>query len=604
VNLAILVTAANVPERDVAKLRLGNQATVQMDAFGDQQFHGRVARIAPVLDAATRSALVEVEIPNTDGGLKGEMFARVTLDLASTRQAVLIPREALVYRGSQPGVYVVQNNRPVFRTIETGLTRGEDVEVANNLEADTTIVTRRATMITEGDQIRIAAPKASQGHAGMPVLLAVAKVLWIEASRRPGVYPLSVSNTGVTGTGRNACVTCVTAALLLLALAACSRNPQPAAGTASAASPARGIPIQAATVTIRSAQRLLEVTGTLQPFDKVTVSSEVDGPTRRVLVDLGDKVIKGQLLAEVDPAEFQFQVAQAEARLRQILAALGIQEGQDPRSIRVEDTPEMRRADAMLEESQHNHRRVNQLFKEDIGTAQSVDQAQAQLKSAQANLAMTRENIATQQAQIEQFKAALDLARKKLKDTSILAPFGGSIAERQVSVGLYVRTQTPLFTIVQTNPLRLRLDVSERLSGMVRAGQPVELRVDGLAGRAFQAQVWRVSPSVNEQSRTLLVEALLHNDDEALRPGMFARATIQSGQIVKALMIPASAVLNFYGVNKVFSIDAGKVQDRTVKLGDRYGEFFEVVEGVREQEVVAITSLEKLSAGAAVEVRP
>jgi len=76
--------------------------------------------------------------------------------LASTRQAVLIPREALVYRGQQPGVYVLMSNRPAFRPIETGLTQGDSVEVLGNLEAGTEIITRGATMLTEGDQIQIA----------------------------------------------------------------------------------------------------------------------------------------------------------------------------------------------------------------------------------------------------------------------------------------------------------------------------------------------------------------------------------------------------------------------------------------------------------------
>jgi RND family efflux transporter MFP subunit len=156
VNMATMVTMANVPEREVGKLRVGSRALVQVDAYGDQRFTGRIARIAPVLDAATRTATVEVEIPNSTGGLKAEMFARVTIDLASQRAAVLIPREALVYRGQQAGVYVMQDKRPVFRTVETGLTRGDDVEVLANLQAGATIVTRGATMLNEGDQIRIA----------------------------------------------------------------------------------------------------------------------------------------------------------------------------------------------------------------------------------------------------------------------------------------------------------------------------------------------------------------------------------------------------------------------------------------------------------------
>ena len=168
VNLSTMVTMANVPERQVSKLRVGNQATVEVDAFGPHKFTGRIVRISPVLDAATRSALVEMEIPNSEGGLKAEMFARVTLDLATTRKAVLIPREALVYRGTQPGVYVLQSNRPAFRGIDTGLTQGDDIEVVANLEAGVQIVSRGASMLTEGDQIRVAGQGGPGGPGGKP----------------------------------------------------------------------------------------------------------------------------------------------------------------------------------------------------------------------------------------------------------------------------------------------------------------------------------------------------------------------------------------------------------------------------------------------------
>ncbi len=160
VNLSTMVTRANVPEREVSKLRVGNKATVRVDAFGNQVFEGKVTRVSPVLDAATRSALVEVEIQNRNIGLKAEMFARVTLDLANFRPAVLVPREALVYRGQQPGVYMLgADNKPVFREIEPGVLQGDDVEILANLQAGTRVVTKGATMITDGVQVRVAGEK-------------------------------------------------------------------------------------------------------------------------------------------------------------------------------------------------------------------------------------------------------------------------------------------------------------------------------------------------------------------------------------------------------------------------------------------------------------
>ncbi|MBS1829862.1 MAG: efflux RND transporter periplasmic adaptor subunit [Acidobacteria bacterium] len=170
VNLSTMVTMANVPEHEVGRLKVGNLATIEVDAFSGRSFTGKVARIAPVLDAATRSATVEVEIPNPEGGLRAEMFARVKLDLGSTRDAILIPREALVYRGTQPGVFLLDRKRAVFQPIETGAAMAEDVEVVSNLQPGTTIVTRGASMLREGDSVNITGSDADvlTGNTNLP----------------------------------------------------------------------------------------------------------------------------------------------------------------------------------------------------------------------------------------------------------------------------------------------------------------------------------------------------------------------------------------------------------------------------------------------------
>ena len=168
VNLATMVTQGNVPERNIAKLTIGNPANVMVDAVPGRGFEGVVARIAPVLDAATRSALIEIDIPNREMVLKAEMFARISLDLGSLRDATLIPRDGLVYRGQDPGVYIVEGdgNRPIFRVIETGMTREGQIEVLGNLDAGTRIVGRGATMLRDGDRINTGPPPGRGGAGG------------------------------------------------------------------------------------------------------------------------------------------------------------------------------------------------------------------------------------------------------------------------------------------------------------------------------------------------------------------------------------------------------------------------------------------------------
>lgn len=160
VNLSTMVTLANVPERNIGRLNVGNPAEIEVDAMPGEVLIGRVARIAPVLDAATRTALVEIDVPNAGSRLKAEMFVRIRLDTGALRDAVLIPREGLVYRGTQPGVYIVEGDRPVFRAIETGLTREDSVEVLANLAPGVKIVGRGATILEDGDRIKDAGAAA------------------------------------------------------------------------------------------------------------------------------------------------------------------------------------------------------------------------------------------------------------------------------------------------------------------------------------------------------------------------------------------------------------------------------------------------------------
>ncbi|HWP43288.1 MAG TPA: efflux RND transporter periplasmic adaptor subunit, partial [Blastocatellia bacterium] len=155
VNLNTMVIEANATERDIARIKTGSSATVTLDSLPGQQYQGRVMRISPMLDPQTRNGIVEIEVQNRGGVLKGEMFARVDLDLGTTREVTLVPRDALVYRGEQPGVYIIENETARFRPIETGLTQEDKVEVISGLEAGETVITRGANVIKEGDRVKV-----------------------------------------------------------------------------------------------------------------------------------------------------------------------------------------------------------------------------------------------------------------------------------------------------------------------------------------------------------------------------------------------------------------------------------------------------------------
>lgn len=164
VSISPMVIDAKASERDIARIRRGAAVRVTIDSLPGQGFSGRVMRISPLLDPQTRNGQVEIEIPNRGGALKGEMFSRIELDLGSQRETTLLPRDALVYRGEQPGVYLIESDTAKFHPVETGQTQDDKVEVLAGLKAGAVVITRGSNLLKDGDRVRVQPP--GQGGPG------------------------------------------------------------------------------------------------------------------------------------------------------------------------------------------------------------------------------------------------------------------------------------------------------------------------------------------------------------------------------------------------------------------------------------------------------
>jgi membrane fusion protein (multidrug efflux system) len=151
-----------------------------------------------------------------------------------------------------------------------------------------------------------------------------------------------------------------------------------------------------------------------------------------------------------------------------------------------------------------------------------------------------------------------------------------------------VKVQTPVMVIVDAGRVRARLKVPEKMAAWVAVGQPVKVQVEAYPGRAFEGVVSRTNPSVDPQTRSFDVEALLENRDRVLKPGFFARASIVSSRVDQALVVPQDALRYLYGVYKVYTVERGVLHETEVKLGAREGAEVEVVSGLTEGAQVAV----------------
>ncbi len=361
----------------------------------------------------------------------------------------------------------------------------------------------------------------------------------------------------------------------------------------------------------RDLPRFFEATGSLAGDQQTDVAPQTSGKVVAVGVDIGSYVRRGQMLVRLDDAELKLrvdqaaaQVAQAKAAVRQAEERIGLRSGQafDPNRV-----AEVQGAKVNLELAEKNLRRAEKLIESgDVSRSfyddararrdqlkEQYDVAVAQARQNYAGVDVARTNVANAQAQ-------LALARKNLQYAIISAPIDGYVSERVADLGEYVSPQQKVVTLVRTNPLRIRIDIPEQAIPEVKVGQSVSITTSAWPDKNFSGRVARIAPNVTAASRTLTVEAEIDNSGNALKPGQFATVRILQERADPAVLIPARAVVNDAGVNRVYVIKNGLAEQRLVQTGQTEGDLIEIRSGVAPEEQVATSNLEQLADGIAV----
>ncbi len=162
---------ANVVERDLKQLQVGDATRVEVDAYPGEVFTGRIARVSPVLDPATRTAPIEIEIPNGDFRLKPGMYARVGITTATKKDALVVPANAVIDLGGRRGVFFAQNDVAVFRAVQAGLEQNNVVEILSGVQEGDRVITTGASALRNGDRIVLNGGDnggGRRGRAGQP----------------------------------------------------------------------------------------------------------------------------------------------------------------------------------------------------------------------------------------------------------------------------------------------------------------------------------------------------------------------------------------------------------------------------------------------------
>jgi len=388
-----------------------------------------------------------------------------------------------------------------------------------------------------------------------------------------------------------------------LLAAACDRQAADAAGQNRRAG-GPSVAVHTTKVQRMAVQRQVDLAGTLLSPDQARVSAEAAGVIRAVLVDIGREVRAGDPLVRIDAKEHALAVARAESALRQTRAQLGMHGALDSGDSAPADDEigSVRNALANREDAHAAVERAKALSGRGLISPVDLQTAETRLKVAEAAYQSAVDNARGQKALLQDRRASYDLAVKKLNDATVRAPISGIVSERMVQVGEYIGERTIVASIVQIDPLKLRTGVQERHAGVIEPGLAVEFRVESFGDTVFRGKVAHVSPALDQTMRTFTVEALVDNADHRLKPGFFAKGMILTRKDDDVMAVPDSAVSTFAGVSSVYVVKDGKITQQNVELGIRQANVWEVLGGLKGDEVLASSRLNELATGVRVEV--
>ena len=302
------------------------------------------------------------------------------------------------------------------------------------------------------------------------------------------------------------------------------------------------VPVDVVTTARRTISANYEGTGALEPRAEAQVVAKTSGVALNVMVEEGQKVNKGDVLVRLDSDPARLQVAQTAVQVNKLQA-------------------------------QYN--RSVQLSQQKLISANDIDVLKYDLENA---------------------KAANNLARLQLSYADVRAPISGVIASRGIKTGNFVQINSPIIRIVDDSRLELPLNVPEREFSTLKAGQEVQLLVDALPGETFTGVVDRVAPVIDAGSGTFRTIVSFSNNDK-LQAGMFGRVRINYDQRENALVIPRVALLDDQSSQAVFTIKDDKAVRTPVQIGYSEGEWLEVRSGLKDGDVVVVAGKTALREG-------
>ena len=332
-------------------------------------------------------------------------------------------------------------------------------------------------------------------------------------------------------------------AIMIVFLQACGGGKDQTQSTTGNTETNSKVLVKVLKVTEQPVEQLIELTGTVQPYKSNDIATTIPGRIDDIMVEVGDRVHKGQTLVQMD----RTNLLQAKLQLQNAEKELG---------------------------------RVEELHKSGSATQQQLDQLTTQVE-------VTREAL-----------------RNLEENTVLVSPIDGVITSRNFDPKNIYPGAPAILNVMQITPVKIRVSISETYFPQVKTGMVVRIRLDVFPGKIFEGKISIIYPTIDQMTRSFTIEVSIPNNDMTLRPGMFARVELNFGTL-NNVVVPDMAVVKQMGTNNkfVYVVENGVAYQKKVELGRRVGDTYELLSGVANGSTVVVAGHTRLDDGTEVQVQ-
>jgi len=370
--------------------------------------------------------------------------------------------------------------------------------------------------------------------------------------------------------------------------------------------------VEVAEVITGNIENYISYSSRVKPAQEIMVLPKVPGKVEKINFDLGDKVKKGQVLFEMDKTDALLQLNQAASAVEMAELNLKIMSGTAYEQQIIQLKSAVASAEINYNDAKTNLEIIKTLYEAGAESKFNYDRAMSQVElakqqyeTAKANLELIEqkshaESVETAQAQLNQAKAAYDIAKNAVDNMSVISPISGIVSAMNVKVGEYVSTAAPSFIIIDDSSYIIEVDVNEDVIGKIHIGDKVKVSIGSISDEILSGTITAAAPSADKAKQTFLVKITLDNPPSIIKGGMFAQVQFVIDRAENCILVPLASVIEEEGKKYVFIVNNDKAIKKEVVTGIFDDKEIQILEGLNEGDKVVVKGQDFLKDGSTV----